>query len=57
MTDTDYTGTSLNSQINELEKKLRLETERADRNYEVAAFFEKLYEEAIDWKISEQDVE
>lgn len=44
--------------IEALEEKLRLETERADRNYDVAVYFEKLYDELIDWLATEEtDVE
>lgn len=49
MTDKEY--------IEALEEKLRLETERADRNYEVAVFFEDLYNTTIDWITEEPDVE
>lgn len=46
MTDQEY--------IKTLEEKLQVETERADRNYEVAKFFEDLYDKAIDWITSEE---
>lgn len=46
MTDQEY--------IKILEERLRSETERADRNYEVATFFENLYEEVIDWVTSDE---
>lgn len=40
-----------------LEEKLRLETERADRNYDVAVYFEKLYDGLVDWLVEEDHVE
>lgn len=43
--------------IEALEEKLRLETERADRNYDVAVHFENLYDELVDWLVEEDHVE
>lgn len=39
----------LKAKILILEELLKFETERADRNYDTAIFFEELYNKAVDW--------
>lgn len=48
MTDKEY--------IKFMEEQLRLETERANRNYEVAIHFEGLYDTLIDWVMEQEDL-
>lgn len=47
----------LKSTILLLEELLKIEKERADRNYEAAAFFENLYDTAIDWFVEMENAD